>query len=93
MTIYVPKHTGLFGYGIPVLLKNLSNNFPLLFIIINSIENKDLCEVVYLDFKKAFESIPHPELLYKLRCHGTTGPQWQWFQAEGILVLSFAFQL
>ena len=50
-------------------------------IIVRSIENKDLCDVVYLDFKKAFDSIPHPELLYKLWCHGITGPLWQWFQA------------
>ena len=43
---------------------------------------KDLCDVVYLDFKKSFDSITRPELLYKLWCHCITGPLWQWFQAH-----------
>ena len=49
-------------------------------IVVNCIENKNLCDVVYLDFNKAFDSSPHPELLYKLWCHGITGPLWQWIQ-------------
>ena len=42
---------------------------------------KNPCDVVFLDFRKAFDTIPHPELLYKLWTHGITGPLWRWFQS------------
>jgi len=38
-------------------------------------------DVVYLDFKKAFDTVPHNELLLKLWKLGITGPLWSWFQA------------
>ena len=37
-------------------------------------------DVVYLDFAKAFDSVPHDELLYKLRSFGLCGDLWRWFQ-------------
>ena len=37
-------------------------------------------DVVYLDFAKAFDSVPHQELLYKLRLMGIDGNLWLWFQ-------------
>ena len=37
--------------------------------------------MVYLDFKKAFDSVPHSELLYKLWRIGITGNLWSWFQS------------
>ena len=37
--------------------------------------------MVYIDFKKVFDTIPHPELLYKLWMIGITGPLWLWFKA------------
>ena len=49
--------------------------------IVNSIEYKKPCDAVFLDFRKAFDTIPHPELLFKLRSHGITGSLWSWFQA------------
>ena len=36
---------------------------------------------IYLDFSKAFDSIPHEELLFNLRSFGITGQLWSWFQA------------
>ena len=39
------------------------------------------CDVIYLDFRKAFDSIPHPELLYKLWLFGITGPFGFWFRS------------
>ena len=38
------------------------------------------CDVIYLDFKKAFDTVSHPELLYKLRKAGVCGDLWFWFQ-------------
>ena len=38
-------------------------------------------DVIYLDFKKAFETVPHNELLLKLWKLGITGPLWTWFLA------------
>ena len=41
--------------------------------------------MIYLDFRKAFDSIPHPELLYKLWILGITGPLWFWFRFRSYL--------
>ena len=37
-------------------------------------------DAVFLDFSKAFDSVPHNELLYKLWRIGITGNLWQWFR-------------
>ena len=36
-------------------------------------------DTVFLDFKKAFDSVPHNELLLKLWRIGITGKLWLWF--------------
>ena len=40
-----------------------------------------MADVVYLNFCKAFDSVPHSKLLSKLRSHGITGTLWRWFDA------------
>ena len=37
--------------------------------------------IIFLDFKKAFDSVPHDELLLKLRKIGISGILWFWFRA------------
>lgn len=37
-------------------------------------------DVIYLDFKKAFDSVPHQRLLSKLKSYGVIGPLWIWIQ-------------
>ena len=37
------------------------------------------CDIAYFDFKKAFDTVPHNELLLKLWMTGITGPLWLWF--------------
>ena len=37
-------------------------------------------DLVYFDFRKAFDSVPHSILLYKLWSIGVTGTLWHWFQ-------------
>ena len=38
-------------------------------------------DVLYLDFRKAFDTVPHDELLLKLWNMGITGNVWKWFRA------------
>ena len=49
--------------------------------IFNSFETKRRIDAVYIDFKKAFDSVPHQELLLKLWSYGITGSLWLWFRA------------
>ena len=43
--------------------------------IINTFKSKSNYDVIYLDF-----SVPHRELLYKLRAVGILGSLWKWFE-------------
>ena len=49
--------------------------------IYNSFTHNTPTEVLYLDFKKAFDSVSHNELLFKLWRFGITGNLWKWFRA------------
>ena len=41
---------------------------------INTIlEDGEVVDLVYLDFQKAFDKVPHERLLLKLKAHGMTG--------------------
>lgn len=42
-------------------------------------------DVVYLDFRNAFDSVPHDKLLIKLWSFGITGKLWRWFKAYTLL--------
>ena len=53
-----------------------------LLLMLNTIHStNDQTDVVYLDFKKAFDSVPHKELLFKLRSLGISGKLWSWFES------------
>ena len=49
--------------------------------ISDSFKNNAQTDVIYLDFKKALDSVAHNELLAKLWSFGITGTNWKWFQA------------
>ncbi len=49
-------------------------------LVFNSVESKRHTEIVFLDFAKAFDLVPHNELLYKLWLTGITGPLWLLFK-------------
>ena len=45
------------------------------------ITSNDEIDVIYVDFRKAFDSVPHNELLVKLWNMGITGTLWKWFES------------
>ena len=59
-----------------------TNQQLLLFLhrVHQSLNNKANCDVIYLDFRKAFDSVPHNELLMKLWTIGISGNCWYWIQ-------------
>ncbi len=61
-------------------IRNRSTLQQLLTSVFNSVESKRHTEIVFLDFAKAFDSVPHNELLYKLWLTGITGPLWLLFK-------------
>ena len=56
-----------------------------LLLFMNNILEAKACsnsvDVVYLDFRKAFNLVPHNELFYNLWKYGITGDLWLWFKA------------
>ena len=50
--------------------------------IMNSLTDKSVCQVdsIYLDFRKAFDRVPHLELLSKLKSIGISGRLLSWFR-------------
>ena len=68
-------YKGQFGF-----LKGHSSLQQLL-IFWNTVINTPQTDVVYLDFRKAFDSVAHKELLFKLWNFGITGNLWRWFEA------------
>ena len=63
--------------------QNRSTLQQLLFFnpLTNKANNKSLVDVVYLDFKKAFDSVSHVKLLEKLWAFGITDNVWHWIRA------------
>ena len=49
--------------------------------VYDSIHRNAQTDIVYLDFKKAFDTVSHSELLYKLWSFGITGNLWRWIKA------------
>ena len=49
--------------------------------ISESVQAHSQSDVIFLDFAKAFDSVPHNELLLKLRKMGVCGDIWYWFSS------------
>jgi len=46
-----------------------------------ALEMRQKVDVIYLDFSKAFDRVPHGKLLFKLECLGFKGPLLAWFRS------------
>ena len=44
-------------------------------------DDGDAVDVVFFDFSKAFDTVPHERLLGKVRKHGITGNVLNWIRA------------
>ena len=48
---------------------------------IGNIVNGNVVDVVYLDFQKAFDAVPHASLIKKLQAYGVSGEILTWIQS------------
>ena len=46
--------------------------------VTHNVDNGKYVDAIFLDFAKAFDSVPHLHLLKKLRSHGIAGPLFRW---------------
>ena len=46
--------------------------------LIDGKNNKNEVDVIYMDYKKAFDSVSHNALLSKLQALGISGKLWTW---------------
>jgi len=56
----------------------LSNLLQFLDTVTKMLDNHDCVDVIYLDFAKAFDKVPHLRLLEKIDKHGICGKVWSW---------------
>ena len=59
--------------------RNASTQQQLLIYFNQFITSNEEIDTIYIDFQKAFDSVPHNELLVKLWNLGITGTLWNWF--------------
>ena len=60
---------------------NTSALHQLLLFYHQLITSRDEVDVIHIDFRKAFDSVPHNELLMKRWNIGITGTLWKWFKS------------
>ena len=59
----------------------LTNLLEYLEVLTSLVDNGHNVDVVYLDFRKAFDKVPHQRLLRKMEAHGISGNLLEWVSA------------
>jgi len=52
-------------------------------MVTDIINQKGNVDIIFLDFAKAFDKVPHGRLLAKLQAHGMGGQALRWIMAQG----------
>ena len=52
----------------------------------NSLESEGPVDAIYLDFRKAFDTVPHKRLISKVKSLGITGKILKWIKKASLLV-------
>ena len=58
----------------------LTNLFEFLEIVTSEVDNGNYFDIIYLDFAKAFDTVPHNKLLAKMTAYGIEGKIYDWFK-------------
>ena len=58
----------------------LTNLLDFLHDIINEYDESKAVDIIYLDFQKDFDKVPHKRLLSKLKAHGIRGNILKWIE-------------
>ena len=74
---FISNHITPYQFGTLKGRSTLQQLLIFLNYVMNSITQTD---VIYLDISKAFDSIPHNQLLDKLNAIGIKGKLWRWFK-------------
>ena len=56
----------------------LTNLLEFLEYVCNYIDKGLPVDIIYLDFRKAFDKVPHKRLMVKVKAHGIGGKIWRW---------------
>ena len=78
---YLTKHLSNQQFGFMTGWSSLQQLLLFMNNILEARTQLSNADVIYLDFRKAFDSVPHNELLYKLWKYGIIGDLWLWFRA------------
>ena len=81
MITFVYNHISTSQFGFLRKRSTLHQLIAFLNMVSSSLEENSQVDTIYLDFKKAFDSIPHGELLFKLWAFGITGDLWKRFKS------------
>ena len=81
ITQFVSSSISPSQFGFRPMHSSIQQLLVFLSIIQDSLATNSQADAVYLDFRKAFDSVPHNELLVKLWSFGITGNLWKWFKA------------
>ena len=58
----------------------LTNLLDFFYDILNLYDDSKAVDIIYLDFQKAFDKVPHKSLLIKLKSHGIQGDILRWIE-------------
>ena len=59
----------------------ITNLIEFLEEVTKNVDEGSPCDIIYMDFQKAFDKVPHKRLLKKLRKHGISGKLMNWIEA------------